>query len=34
MNQLARKRGQPIELPMCPAIFDRDILALDKADLP
>src|SRR4029450_5295116 len=30
-NQFGRQRRQTIELSLCPAVFDRDILALDIA---
>src|SRR4029450_7146298 len=32
-NQFGRQRRQTIELSLCPAVFDRDILALDIACL-
>ena len=31
-NQIGRQGRQPIIMAVCPAIFDRDVLALDKAD--
>ena len=32
-NQFGRQRRQPIDLTFGPAVFDRDVLALDIADL-
>ena len=33
-NQFGRQRRQPIELTLRPAVFDRDVLALDDSRLP